>query len=199
MIRLLGRNTSGNVQKVIWALNEMDLPYEREDYGRQFENTGGEYLSLNPNGKVPTLIDGDVVIWESNSVLRYLARQADGNFYAATPADISLIERWMDWQLAVLDAPYLAIFREMRKTEAERSQQFSDNVEQLAQVLSILDQGLQGKDWVHEGGLSIADFCLGPCVHRCLNFEISLPDLGNLRAWHASALARPAFKNAIAV
>ena len=74
MLRLLGRNTSGNVQKVIFLLEELGLPYTREDYGRQFNNTqDAAYLKLNPNGKVPTLVDGDVVIWESNTILRYLA------------------------------------------------------------------------------------------------------------------------------
>jgi len=74
MIRVLGRATSGNVQKVVWLLEELGLEYAREDYGRQFGNTQEPaYLSLNPNGKVPTLVDGDVVIWESNTILRYLA------------------------------------------------------------------------------------------------------------------------------
>ena len=59
MIRLLGRATSGNVQKVIFLLEEMGLPYKREDYGRQFNNTGGDYLKLNPTGKVPTIVDGE--------------------------------------------------------------------------------------------------------------------------------------------
>ena len=74
MIRLLGRATSGNVQKVIFLLEEMGLPYKREDYGRQFNNTGGDYLKLNPTGKVPTLIDGDTAIWESNTPSSAAAR-----------------------------------------------------------------------------------------------------------------------------
>jgi len=74
VIRLLGRQTSGNVQKVIFCLEEIRLPYVREDYGRQFGNTStDEYRKLNPNAKVPTLIDGDLVIWESHTILRYLA------------------------------------------------------------------------------------------------------------------------------
>ncbi len=74
MLKLLGRKTSGNVQKVLFFLEETGTPFEREDYGRQFNNTQTpEYLKMNPNAKVPTLVDGDVVIWESNSILRYLA------------------------------------------------------------------------------------------------------------------------------
>src|SRR3546814_6697861 len=71
MLRVLGRGTSGNVQKVVWLLEEMGQSYSREDYGRQFGNTAdAAYLALNPSGKVPTLVDGDVVVWESNSILR---------------------------------------------------------------------------------------------------------------------------------
>ena len=121
MLQVLGRKTSGNVQKVIWLLEEMKQPYEREDYGRQFGNTGGDYLKLNPNGKVPTLVDGDVVVWESNTILRYLGNKHGGSFYPADPAARSHVERWMDWQLATLNSPYLAIFRDAKKPAAERS------------------------------------------------------------------------------
>ena len=114
MIRLLGRATSGNVQKVVFLLEEMGLPYKREDYGRQFNNTGGDYLKLNPTGKVPTLMDGDTAIWESNTILRYLANKT-GRFYASDAAARTQIERWMDWQLAALNPPYLAVFREAKR------------------------------------------------------------------------------------
>src|ERR1700688_4957627 len=77
MVKILGRSTSGNVQKVVWLLEELAHPYTREDYGRQFNNTQTEsYLKLNPSGKVPTLVDGDVVVWESNTILRYLCSKS---------------------------------------------------------------------------------------------------------------------------
>lgn len=100
MLKVLGRGTSGNVQKVVWLLEELALPYAREDYGRQFNNTGGDYLKLNPNGKVPTLDDNGTIVWESNTILRYLANKNGGKFYPSDPAARSEVERWMDWQLA---------------------------------------------------------------------------------------------------
>ncbi len=76
MLKVLGRKTSGNVQKVLFFLEETGTPYEREDYGRLFENTKtADYIALNPTSKVPTLVDGDTVIWESNTILRYLATE----------------------------------------------------------------------------------------------------------------------------
>src|ERR1700751_4778003 len=107
MLRLLGRQTSGNVQKVIFMLEELNLPYTREDYGRQFGNTQTDaYRKLNPNAKVPTLVDGDLAIWESNTILRYLAAAHGAQLDGATPAERTLVERWMDWQLGAVNAPY---------------------------------------------------------------------------------------------
>lgn len=194
MIRLLGRKTSGNVQKVLMLLEELGIAYEREDYGRQFGNTLNEtYLRLNPNGKVPTLIDGDVTIWESNSVLRYLAVTHGNRFYADTPAARSEIDRWMDWQLGTLDPAYLAIFREMRNPPEQRSAQFGASVKALSDTLDIFDQGLSRPDWIADRSPTIADFCLAPAVHRSLEFGVELAPLTRVRHWRDAMARRPSF------
>ena len=90
MIRVLGRQTSGNVQKVLFLLEEIGLKYGREDYGRQFNNTNTDaYRKLNPNMKVPTLVDGDLVIWESHthSALSRRAASAEAHRRHARGAD----------------------------------------------------------------------------------------------------------------
>src|SRR3984957_10647238 len=128
MVKILGRSTSGNVQKVLWLLEELGLPYSREDYGRQFNNTQTQtYLSMNPCGKVPTLVDGEVVVWESNTILRYLSGKAaiGAALYPADPAARSHVERWMDWQLASLNGPYVGVFKEAKKKEEERAASFA--------------------------------------------------------------------------
>src|SRR3982751_185873 len=102
-MKVLGRKTSGNVQKVLFLLEELKQPYEREDYGRQFNNTQTpDYLAKNPNAKVPTLVDGSLVIWESNTILRYLATKAKSNLYPADAAKCTHVERWVDLQLGAL-------------------------------------------------------------------------------------------------
>ncbi len=87
MLQLLGRNSSSNVQKVLWLLTELGLPFERHDYGGSFgRNKDAPYLRLNPNGVVPTIIDGETVIWESNTILRYLANKSGPTpFYLRIP------------------------------------------------------------------------------------------------------------------
>ncbi|HJZ16263.1 MAG TPA: glutathione S-transferase family protein [Stellaceae bacterium] len=200
MLRVLGRSTSGNVQKVVWLLEELGTPYGREDYGRQFNNTGdAAYLRLNPNGKVPTLVDGDLAVWESNTILRYLCNRYGGEaLYPADAAARSRIERWMDWQLAALYGPYLALFKEAKKPAAERSASFAADAADLRAQLEILERGAVLRPWVAGTELSLADISLGPIVHRCLDFPVDLPGLAAVRAWRERFAARPAFGKALA-
>jgi glutathione S-transferase len=196
MVKILGRGTSGNVQKVVWLLEELGLPYTREDYGRQFNNTQTEaYLGLNPSGKVPTLIDGEVVVWESNTILRYLCSKSPGGaaLYPTEPAARSQIERWMDWQLASLNGPYLGVFKESKKKEEERAASFAADSKELAAQLELLEKGTAGRAWIAGASFSIADICLGPIVDRCLNFPVTLPAVPGVRAWRDKLAARPAY------
>ncbi len=198
MLRVLGRATSGNVQKVLFLLEEMKLPYTREDYGRQFNNTQDEaYLKLNPNGKVPTLVDGDNVIWESNTILRYLCnKQKNADLYPADPAARSQVERWMDWMLASLNPPYLGIFKEAKKAPGERAASWDADAKELKTQLEILDRGIAGSPWAAGGAFTLADIALAPVVHRCLDFPVDLPALPKLRAWRDKVVQRPAFRKA---
>ena len=197
MLRLLGRKTSGNVQKVVFLLEELGLPYEREDYGRQFGNTGGAYLRLNPNAKVPTLIDGELVVWESNTILRYLSARAGGALLPADPAARSHVERWMDWQLGAVNPFYMAVFLETKKPVEERGPILKQAGGNLGTQLAILDADMGVRAWVAGESMSLADICLGPIVHRCLGFPVDLPPLDNLRRWHERIAERPAFQRAV--
>jgi glutathione S-transferase len=186
------------VQKVIFLLEELGLPYAREDYGRQFNNTADDaYLSLNPNGKVPTLVDDKVVIWESNTILRYLCnKQKNTELYPADPAARTQVERWMDWMLASLNPPYLGIFKEAKKAPGERAASWGADSKDLAAQLAILNKGIAGKAWAGGDSFSLADIALGPVVIRCLDFPVDLPELGNLATWRKKLMERPAFKKA---
>ncbi len=188
MIRVLGRATSGNVQKVLFLLEELGVKYVREDYGRQFNNTDTDaYRAMNPNMKVPTLIDGDVVAWESNTILRYLAALHGPQLAGATPAEKTQVERWMDWMLATLNAPYLALFKDAKSPQA---------AELIAQ-LEILDGHIAGKMWFALDRLTVADIALAPVVKRCLEFKIERPELPEIMRWMTAIEARPAFAVAI--
>jgi len=195
MLKVLGRHTSGNVQKVLWLLGEAGIAYEREDYGRQFGNTLTDaYRSLNPNSKVPTLVDGETVIWESNSILRYLAEKYATQFEGGTPAEKSQTGRWMDWLLAAVNAPYLVLFRETKKAPAERGAEFASAVAEMDSLLQILDGHLKGRNFVALEKLTIADFSLAPVVKRCAAFSIERKPAPEVERWLSSFARRDAFK-----
>lgn len=199
MLRILGRKTSGNVQKVLFLAEELGLEYDREDYGRQFENTQTEdYLALNPNAKVPTLIDGDLVIWESNTILRYLASKAGSQLYPTDPAARTNVERWMDWQLGALNPLYMTLFKGSRLEASERGDDFSAAAKEIVPQLGILDAQLTRHEYLAGDALSLAEFCLAPLTTRCLNFPIDLPDLTHLRAWQDRIGAMASFQAATA-
>jgi glutathione S-transferase len=199
VLKLLGRKTSGNVQKVLFFLEETGTPYTREDFGRQFNNTQTpEYLEFNPNAKVPTLIDGDLAIWESNTILRYLAAQAGSALYPSDPGARTHVERWMDWQLATLNPLYLALFQGSKLPPEQRSADFSAQVKAMGEALTILDGQLARSPWIAGSSITLADLCLGPIVYRCLRFGVELPALKNVKRWDAAVSGRDAFKRATA-
>ena len=123
MRKLLGRANSSNVMKAVWLMEELGLPYGRTDVGGPFGGTGTpEYRALNPNGVVPTLVEDDFVLWESNAVIRYLcAANAPGN--PMWPDDLrarASIDRWMDWQQTTLNRPQSTVFQGLVRTAPER-------------------------------------------------------------------------------
>jgi len=182
---------------VVWVLEERGQPYQREDYGRQFNNTQTEaYLRLNPSGKVPTLLDGDVAVWESNTILRYLCNKLPGGspLYPAEPAARSQVERWMDWQLASLNAPYLSVFKDSKKKDEERAPGFAADVKELGAQLELLEKGTAGRPFLAGANFSLADLCLGPVIDRALAFPVALPAIPGIRAWRDRMVAREAYK-----
>jgi glutathione S-transferase len=194
MIRVLGRQSSGNVQKVLFLLEEVGLKYVREDYGRQFNNTNTDaYRQLNPNMKVPTLVDGDFVIWESHTILRYLATLHQPKLTGATPAERTYVERWMDWLIASLNAPYVAVFKAAKKPPAERGADFGTQSADLVAQLKILDGHIAAKSWFALDQLTLADIALGPIVARGLDFPIERPPFAELTRWMKAIQSRPAF------
>ncbi|MER9435233.1 glutathione S-transferase family protein [Mesorhizobium sp. M0618] len=197
MYKLLGRQTSGNVQKVLFMLEELGASYEREDYGRQFENTQtAEYKALNPTSKVPTLVDGDTVIWESNTILRYLAAFGGEQLNGATPAEKTEVERWMDFLLAAVNPGYLAAFKGAKLTPEEQTAEYKEQVKDLVAQLKIVDGHLAGKDFLALDKLTLADIACAPILKRCVDFKIDRPSMPDLERWVAAIAARPAFKAA---
>jgi glutathione S-transferase len=199
-LRVLGRNTSSNVQKVLWCLAELGKPYQREDYGGPFGGTSElHYLRLNPNGKVPTLIDGDVAIWESNTIVRYLCNKFGPTLlYPGDFLERALAERWMDWQLATLAEALLPMYRALVREHANPAD-VEPARERTARLLEILDGALTGRRYLNGAELTVADIAVGPLVYRWYELRIRREDTPNLLAYYERLARRPAFRENVMI
>jgi glutathione S-transferase len=150
---------------------------------------------MNPTSKVPTLVDGDLSIWESHTICRYIATKEGSKLYPTEAGPRSHVERWMDWMLAALNSAYLGGFRDAKKPEAERG---ADTVKNLVTELTILEKQLGKHPFVAGSEFSLADIVLASVVKRCVAFPFGLPAMPNIAAWIARMDARPAFVKATA-
>jgi glutathione S-transferase len=197
MLKIWGRANSSNVQKVLWCCDELGIGFERIDAGGAFGRTNEpEYLAMNPNGLVPTIQDGDLIVWESNTILRYLATTRGGaRLYPTNPGPRTQVERWMDWQLASVTGPMTGLlFGLIRKIPPHTDETaIADSREKGLKVFQILERSLKDKEYP-AGTFSLADVCLGIFVYRWFNFPIDPGDLPNVRAWYERLQTRPGFK-----
>jgi glutathione S-transferase len=198
-IRIWGRTTSSNVKKVLWLADELKLAYERIGADMKFgEIDTPEYRVLNPNARVPTIQDGDFVLWESNSIMRYLAMKHGGEaFYPADPATRASIDRWLDWQLSTVIPVEVPVFWGTIRTPPEKRDAalITKNAEKLAAVWKILEAQFESRDYCATNQFSIADIALGILVHRYFaNPFIQHADLPRLAAWVERLRPRPPFK-----
>jgi glutathione S-transferase len=198
VLRIWGRSTSINVQKVLWCCAELDVPYHRVDVGGPFGgNREPEYLRLNPNGLVPTISDGGFVLWESNAIVRYLAtRYGMGTLCPEDLAERADADRWMDWQLGTLWAGFRPAFIGLVRTPPEERDQanIAAAIEKTAGNLAILDAHLAGRDYVTGPSLTMADIPLGVTAYRWFNLDIERPPMPNLEAWYERLRARDPYR-----
>lgn len=206
MIKLWGRTTSSNVMKVLWTLEELGLAYERIDAGGAFGRTDtADYRSMNPLGLVPSIEDGTLALFESNSIMRYLcnAHAPASPLYPTAPGPRAKIEAWMDFQQTAQSRPASTIFLGLIRTAPERRNPaaIAAAVLELAQIWSIC-----GKQAAAQGGylcgpaLTLADITFGPHLHRWFNMPIeNRPDLPTVSAWYDRLATHPAFRQHVAV
>jgi glutathione S-transferase len=204
MLKIWGRNTSINVQKVMWAVSELGLPHERIDVGGAFgKNNEAPYLAMNPNGRVPTLVDGDYVLWESNSVMRYLctAYGQGSPIYPTSPKARAGVDRWLDWTLSTLQPVDRPVFWALVRTAPEKRDMVAiqKDVDAEAVVWRIVEAQLATRRFIEGDQFTIADIALGAYARRWLGVEgVTKPNLPNVERWFAQFAARPGFVRFIA-
>lgn len=201
MIKVFGRVTSSNVMKVLWALDELSVPYERVDAGMAYGVVDTpEYRAMNPNGRVPTIIDGDLTLWESNAIVRYLAvSHSAGNLWPEDIAQRADLDRWMDWQQTTFNPAFTPVFWGLVRTAPENrdNDALQAAIGASCNAMTMLEARLEGKKWIGGDAMTMADIPLGPLLHRFFNLDFERPSLPNCRAWYDRMCERPAFKQHI--
>jgi glutathione S-transferase len=201
MLKVLGRANSFNVRKVMWCLAEIGVPAAREDYGRDYAAVDTpEFKALNPNSRVPVLIDGDLVLWESNTIVRYLcARYGEKSLLGADPASRAGIEMWMDWQLANIPGPQRVVMdAQLIAPGSVEPAALKTAFARYHALMTILDAALAGP-YLKGATLTAADFVLGPVVHRWFALDIPRPDLARVTRYRDALAERPAYRDHVAI
>jgi len=199
MIKIWGRTTSSNVQKVMWAVAEIGLPHERIDVGGSFgKNHEPAYLAMNPNGLVPTLEEDDgFLLWESNSIVRYLAARYKSTILE--PADLRMranASKWMDWQLAVLGPAITPVFWGLIRTAPEKRDHavIEEGKKKTTAAMQMMDEQLGKTAYLAGDAFSYGDIPVGIMAYRYRQLVPERPALANFERWYAAIAARPAFK-----
>ena len=203
MIKIWGRNTSANVQKVMWAVEEIGLPHERIDIGGPFgQNREPAYLAMNPNGLVPTLEEEDgFLLWESNAIVRYLAaKHRSGVLEPADPHARARANAWMDWQLSVLGPAITPLFIGLIRTPPEKRNPavIEDSKKKTIDAMVILDAALAKSAYVAGDAFSYGDIPPAVMANRYRQLLPERPALPHFERWFAAIAARPGFRDEVA-
>lgn len=203
MLTIWGRTNSINVMKVLWVCDELNLPYQRIDAGMQFGVVDTPaYEQMNPNRRVPTIDDDGFVLWESNTIVRYLAaREGREDLLPTAPQARADVERWMDWATATLTVGMTPLFWQLIRTPPP-----SRNATVLAQAKSdaercmrILDSHLASRDFLSAGQFTVADIPVAAFVHRWLALPLERPALPALQAYYERMMQRAPYRAHVAL
>lgn len=197
-MKLWGRVTSINVQKALWALAELEIPYERIDAGLSFGVVDTpEYRAMNPNGRVPVLDDDGFTLWESHAIVRYLVRRyGQGRLVPPGDQSLALADQWMDWQATVLQPAMLPAFWGLIRTPVEKRDNaaIERGVAAVEAALDLLDGALAGRDYILGSEFSMADIPLGAAAARWKKMPVPQKARADLDRWYAAISERPAFR-----
>ena len=195
---LWGRASSANVQKVLWAMAELGLPFEHRIVGGKYGGLDGpEFARLTPVRRVPVLQDGDLALWESHAILRHLARR-EGKLGGSD----GVVDMWMEFGSTTLQPPFIAVFwQRVRMLPADRDEKvMATNLGALKSALAMLEAGLaDGRAYIGGAEFSVADIALGSLFYRILDlFPDILSSTPHVADWQARIASRPGYQTYIA-
>ncbi|QHB32140.1 glutathione S-transferase [Yersinia canariae] len=201
MLTVWGRNNSTNVKKVLWCLEELGIDYKRIDVGGQYGKLNDPlYRSLNPNGLIPCLQDDDFILWESNTIVRYLAAQyGENTLYLPDAKQRAAAEKWMDWATSSVVEPFKAVFIGLVRTapELQDKAKIAHGIEQLNTLMAIADEALSKQRYLSGDKFGVGDIPLGCLAYAWFNLPIERAPLPHLQHWYQNLTERSAFQKVI--
>ncbi|WP_137886815.1 glutathione S-transferase family protein [Pseudomonas sp. 2FE] len=201
MLKIWGRKNSSNVRKVLWCAEEAGVVYQSIDAGGAFGLVNeAEYRAKNPNGLIPMIEDGDLVLWESNAIVRYLAaRYAPGSLYSESPARRAEGDKWMDWVSSSLIDPFSDLFVGTVRTPQEQRDLvlIEAALERCGELLAIPEKALASRPYLSGEQFAMGDIPLGSIAYAWFEMPIVRPELPHLAAWYERLRSRPAFRRGV--
>ncbi|WP_146346465.1 glutathione S-transferase family protein [Phaeobacter marinintestinus] len=205
MLEIWGRKTSSNVQALMWAVGELNLPFTRHDIGHRFGGTDTPgFLALNPNGTVPVLRDGDGhTLWETGAILRYLAAQyGSDTFWPVAPSPRANVDKWAEWaKLNVAQTFTVPVFWRVVRTPADQQdpQVIQSAVTTLERSLAIAEAQLVKHDFLAGQDFTLADIQLGHVLYRYYDIAIDRAPMPALRSYYDRLTQRPAYRDHVMI
>ena len=193
-----GRANSINVQKVLWCCGELNVKFARVEAGLHFGvNNTPEYKAMNPNALVPTIEVDGFRLWESQVIVRYLARRHGlGTLCPANPEECADADRWMDWNATTVWINLRPIFWNLVRTPPEKRDMplVISSRKALAANMAILDAHLANRQYVTGKTFTMGDIPLGTSIHRWFRLDIERENMPHLEAYYKRLQARTAYK-----
>lgn len=202
MLKIWGRKNSSNVRKALWCAEELALPYTVVEAGGAFGLLdSAEYRALNPNGRIPMIEDDGFVLWESNSIVRYLVARyaADTPWYPADVQARAQADKWMDWTTSSIADPFRTLFWGVLRTPAEQQDWTLINaaLQTCSGLLEVVDQALADQPYLSGDEIGMGDIPLGSFIYAWFEMPISRPSQPHLTAWYERLKSRPAYQRAV--
>jgi glutathione S-transferase len=202
MLKIWGRKNSSNVRKALWCAEELGLTYEAVDAGGAFGVVDTpEYRAMNPNGRVPVIEDDGFVLWESNTIVRYLcAKHApDSAWYPADLRARATAEKWMDWTTSTFADPFRQVFWGVLRTPEDQQDWVKINAarDTCVELLAIVDQALAEHPYLSGEEVGLGDIALGSFIYAWFEMPIERPRMQHLQAWYERLKQRPAYREAV--
>ncbi|MFT4249690.1 MAG: glutathione S-transferase [Pseudomonas sp.] len=201
MLKIWGRHNSSNVRKVLWCAEEIGLRYESIQVGGAFGGTAdAAYRALNPNGLVPAIEDHGLPLWESNTIVRYLAaRYSLDVLYPSDPGARAVGEQWMDWTTSAFAPAFRDLFWGVLRTAPEQRDAavIGAALERCAQLLAHADAALAAQPWLSGERFAMGDIPLGAFAYAWFEMPIERPALPHLQAWYTRLAQRPAYRTGV--